>query len=219
VRPDNLQQGNVEMFRSIIRAFAGALALAAVGTTAVSQTALGQAVATFGSGCFWCTEADFDKVAGVLDTTSGFMGGTLPNPSYDMVVTGRTGYVEVLRVTYDPAKVSYKQLLDVYWRNVDPVDAQGQFCDKGSHYRPVIFAHSPEQKKLAQESKEAAAKTLAAKFRFPVVVSIEDAKPFYPAEAYHQDFYKKNANHYNRYRIGCGRDARLKQIWGQLATN
>lgn len=211
------------MFRSLLRALGGALALAALATAAISQIAPGQApgqaVATFGSGCFWCTESDFDKVPGVLDTTSGFMGGTLPNPSYDMVVTGRTGYVEVVRVTYDPTKVSYKQLLDVYWRNVDPFDASGQFCDKGSHYRPVIFSHSPEQRTLAQESKEAAAKTLAAKFKFPVVVSIEDAKPFYAAEAYHQDFYKKNPGHYGRYRIGCGRDARLKQIWGTPITN
>ena len=207
------------MIRSFIRALAGMVALAAVGTAAISQTAPGQAVATFGSGCFWCTESDFDKVSGVLDTTSGFMGGTLANPSYDMVTSGRTGHAEVVRVTYDPAKVSYKQLLDVYWRNVDPFDAQGQFCDKGSHYRPVIFAHTPEQKKLALESKDAAAKTLAARFKHPVVVAIEDAMPFTAAEAYHQDFYKKNPGHYGRYRLGCGRDARLKQIWGTPATN
>lgn len=207
------------MLQSILRLLAGVIAVLAAATAAISQTASGQAVATFGSGCFWCTESDFDKVAGVLDTTSGFMGGTLPNPSYDIVVSGKTGYVEVVRVTYDPNKVTYKQLLDVYWRNVDPFDANGQFCDKGSHYRPVIFTHSQEQRKLAQESKEAAAKTLAAKFKFPVVVSIEDAMPFWAAEAYHQDFYKKNPGHYNRYRIGCGRDARLKQIWGAPATN
>lgn len=207
------------MLQSVLRLLAGVIAVLAAATAAISQTASGQAVATFGSGCFWCTESDFDKVAGVLDTTSGFMGGTLPNPSYDIVVSGKTGYVEVVRVTYDPTKVTYKQLLDVYWRNVDPFDANGQFCDKGSHYRPVIFTHSQEQRKLAQESKEAAAKTLAAKFKFPVVVSIEDAMPFWAAEAYHQDFYKKNPGHYNRYRIGCGRDARLKQIWGAPATN
>jgi peptide-methionine (S)-S-oxide reductase len=207
------------MLHSLARVLAGALAIVAAATAAISQTSPGQAVATFGSGCFWCTESDFDKVPGVLDTTSGFMGGTLANPSYDMVVSGRTGYVEVVRITYDPAKVSYKQLLDVYWRNVDPFDAAGQFCDKGSHYRPVIFTHTPEQAKLAQDSKEAAARTLSARFKHPVVVSIENAMPFYAAEEYHQDFYKKNPGHYGRYRIGCGRDARLKQIWGPPATN
>lgn len=206
----------------MLRKILGALGIAAViasAVPAISQTPAGKTVATFGSGCFWCTESDFDKVAGVVATTSGFMGGTLPNPSYDMVVTGRTGHVEVVQVEYDPVRVSYKQLLEVYWRNVDPFDAQGQFCDKGSHYRPVIFAHGAEQKKLAEESKAEKAKELSAKFKFPVVVSIEDAKPFTAAEDYHQDFYKKNPGHYNRYRVGCGRDARLKQIWGAPATN
>ena len=206
----------------MIRTILGVLGLAAViasASIAVSQTSPGQAVATFGSGCFWCTESDFDKVPGVVSTTSGFMGGTLPNPSYDMVVTGRTGHVEVVQVAYDPAKVSYQQLLEVYWRNVDPFDASGQFCDKGSHYRPVIFAHTPEQQQLADESKVAKAKELSARFKFPVVVSIEDSKPFTAAEAYHQDFYKKNPAHYTRYRIGCGRDARLQQIWGKPMTN
>ena len=206
------------MLRRLLSAF-GLAALIAGSTVAISQTAPSAAVATFGSGCFWCTESDFDKVAGVVDTTSGFMGGTLANPSYDMVVSGRTGHVEVVRVTYDPSKVTYQRLLDVYWRNVDPFDAAGQFCDKGSHYRPVIFAHTPEQKKLADVSKAAIAKELAAKFKFPVVVSIEEAMPFTAAEAYHQDFYKKNPGHYNRYRTGCGRDARLEKIWGKPVTN
>lgn len=205
----------------MLRKFLGLLGLfgiLAASVPATSQTQ-GTAVATFGSGCFWCTESDFDKVSGVLSTTSGFMGGTLPNPSYDMVVTGQTGHVEVVQVTYDPAKVTYGQLLEVYWRNVDPFDARGQFCDKGSHYRPVIFVHGAEQKKLAEESKAAKAKELSARFKFPVVVSIEDDKPFTAAEEYHQDFYKKNPGHYTRYRIGCGRDARLKQIWGAPPTN
>ncbi len=206
------------MLRSLLAAL-GLAAVIAGALPAVSQTKQEQAVATFGSGCFWCTESDFDKVAGVVSTTSGFMGGTLPNPSYDMVVTGRTGHVEVVQVAYDPAKVSYKQLLDVYWRNVDPFDAAGQFCDKGSHYRPVIFAHGAEQKRLADESKTEKAKELAQRFKLPVVVSIEDAKPFTAAEEYHQDFYKKNPSHYQRYRLGCGRDARLRQIWGAPATN
>ncbi len=196
----------------------GLFGILAAAVPALSQTQ-GAAVATFGSGCFWCTESDFDKVPGVLSTTSGYMGGTLPNPSYEMVTTGKTGHVEVVQVAYDPAKVSFQQLLEVYWRNVDPFDARGQFCDKGSHYRPVIFAHGAEQKMLAEESKVAKAKELSARFKFPVVVSIEAAMPFTAAEAYHQDFYKKNPAHYTRYRIGCGRDARLKQIWGAPATN
>lgn len=203
------------------RTFFAALGMAAV--TAASLGALAQssatAVATFGSGCFWCTESDFDKVPGVISTVSGYTGGTTANPTYESVSSGRSGHVEVVQVTFDPAKVSYKQLLDVYWRNVDPFDANGQFCDKGSQYRPVIFTHGPEQKKFAEESKAQAAKELSAKFKFPVVVSIEDAKPFTPAEDYHQDFYKKNPTRYSIYRTGCGRDARLKQIWGAPATN
>ncbi len=206
------------LFRSLFAVFGLAAIMLGVGP-ATSQSQGKTAVAVFGSGCFWCTESDFDKVPGVVSTTSGFMGGTVPNPSYDMVTSGRTGHVEVVQVAYDPDKVSYKQLLDVYWRNVDPFDAKGQFCDKGSHYRPVIFAFGAEQKKLAEESKAEKAKELAAKFKFPVVVSIEDAKTFTAAEDYHQDFYKKNPGHYGRYRIGCGRDARLKQIWGAPATN
>jgi methionine-S-sulfoxide reductase len=205
------------MLRKLLAAL-GLAALVAGVMPAVSQTG-GQAVATFGSGCFWCTESDFDKVPGVLSTTSGFMGGSVPNPTYDMVVTGRTGHVEVVQVAYDPVKVSYRQLLEVYWRNVDPFDGSGQFCDKGSHYRPVIFAHGAEQKQLAEASKADKARELSARFKLPVAVSIEDAKPFTAAEEYHQDFYKKNPAHYQRYRIGCGRDARLRQIWGAPATN
>lgn len=194
-----------------------AVVLAFVAQTVVAQQVSGQAVATFGSGCFWCTESDFDKVAGVISTTSGYMGGKLEKPSYEMVTSGKTGHYEVLQVAYDPAKISYAKLLEVYWRNVDPFDAYGQFCDKGSHYRPVIFAHSPEQKKLADDSKAEKAKELAAKFKFPVVVAINDAMAFTAAEEYHQDFYKKNPGHYSRYRLGCGRDARLEQIWGKSA--
>ena len=205
------------MLRPLARA-AIALALIASATIAVSQDKPAQAVATFGSGCFWCTESDFDKVPGVVSTTSGFMGGKLEKPSYDMVTSGKTGHVEVVQVVYDPARVSYAQLLEVYWRNVDPFDAAGQFCDKGSHYRPVIFAHGAEQKSLALDSKEAKAKELAGRFKLPVVVAIEDAMAFWPAEDYHQDFYKKNPGHYTRYRIGCGRDFRLEQIWGKTTA-
>ncbi len=177
----------------------------------------GQAVATFGSGCFWCTESDFDKVPGVISTVSGYMGGKSQKPSYEEVSTGRSGHVEVVQVTYDPAKVTYQVLLEKYWHTTDPFDGSGQFCDKGTQYRPVIFTHSPEQHKAAEASKDAAAKELAAKFKLPIAVKIEQAAQFWPAEEYHQDFYKKNPAHYNRYRLGCGRDFRLEQIWGKLA--
>lgn len=206
------------MLRRTFIAAMGIAAVAAASFGAMAQSSA-TAVATFGSGCFWCTESDFDKVPGVVSTVSGYTGGTTANPTYEAVSSGRTGHVEVVQVTFDPAKVTYKQLLDVYWRNVDPFDANGQFCDKGSHYRPVIFTHSAEQKKLAEESKAKAAADLSQKFKFPVVVSIEDAKQFTPAEDYHQDFYKKNPTRYSLYRTGCGRDARLKQIWGAPATN
>lgn len=206
------------MLRRTLLALCAAAALTTAATSFVAAQS-GKAVAVFGSGCFWCTESDFDKVAGVLETTSGFMGGTLANPAYETVTSGRTGHVEVVQVTYDPSKVTYKQLLEVYWRNVDPFDAAGQFCDKGSHYRPVIFTAGEDQRREAEASKAQAAMDLAARFKQPVVVSIEPAKQFWPAEAYHQDFYKKNPAHYNRYRIGCGRDARLRQIWGAPSTN
>jgi peptide-methionine (S)-S-oxide reductase len=203
--------------RSFIAAFAATAILAAL--PASSQTGSGTGVATFGSGCFWCTESDFDKVAGVISTTSGYTGGSTPNPTYQAISTGRTGHAEVVRIVFDPAKVTYQQLLDVYWRNVDPFDGRGQFCDKGSQYRPVIYVHDAEQKKLAEDSKAQKAKELAERFKFPIAVTIEDAKPFTAAEEYHQDFHKKNPSRYSIYRTGCGRDARLRQIWGAPATN
>jgi len=175
------------------------------------------AVATFGSGCFWCTESDFDKVEGVVKTISGYMGGLTRNPTYSQVSTGRTGHAEVVQITYDPAKVSYEKLLDVYWMNTDPLDASGQFCDKGSQYRPVIFTHTEEQKRLAEASKQALIDSK--RFKQPIVVEIKPATDFTAAEDYHQDFYKKSAFHYKRYRIGCGRDARLQALWGKSPTN
>jgi peptide-methionine (S)-S-oxide reductase len=197
----------------------GALGAVALFTQAVLAEEAGQglSVATFGSGCFWCTESDFDKVDGVAKTISGYMGGLVKNPTYAQVSTGRTGHAEVVQVSYDPAKVSYEKLLDVYWKNVDPLDASGQFCDKGSQYRPVIFTHSDEQKKLADASKQALVD--AKRFKQPIVVEIKPATDFTPAEDYHQDFYKKNPGHYSRYRVGCGRDARHEQLWGKPATN
>jgi peptide-methionine (S)-S-oxide reductase len=193
----------------------GAAAPSQAQTEAAKAPPAGLAVAIFASGCFWCTESDFDKVAGVVSTTSGYTGGQKANPTYYEVGNGRTGHTEGVRIVYDPNKVTYQKLLDVYWRNVDPFDARGQFCDKGSQYRPEIFVHDAEQKQLAEASKTAVEK----KLKRPVVVKITPASTFYVAEDYHQDYYKKNPVRYKFYRYNCGRDARLEAIWGPPATN
>ena len=169
----------------------------------------GLAVATFASGCFWCTEADFDKVRGVISTTSGYTGGRVANPTYRQVSNGGTGHAEAVEIVFDPAVVTYEALLDHYWRNVDPFTADRQFCDRGDQYRPAIFVHNEAQRAAAEGSKAQHQKS----FRQPIVVAIADAGPFYRAEEYHQDYYKKNSAQYRFYRFGCGRDARLRQIW------
>jgi peptide-methionine (S)-S-oxide reductase len=180
--------------------------------TAAGPPPEGLAVATFGSGCFWCTESDFDQVPGVVKTISGYMGGMTLNPTYREVSTGKTGHVEVLQVTYDPKVVSYDKLLDQFWHTTDIVDGGGQFCDRGNQYRPAIFAHTDEQFQLATAGKEALDKS--GRFTAPVAVQISRTGEFTPAEDYHQDYYKNNALKYKIYRLGCGRDARLKQLWG-----
>lgn len=167
--------------------------------------------AYFAGGCFWCIEADFDKVKGVISTTSGFMGGTVENPTYAEVSKGNTGHVETVKIVYDPAVVSYKQLLKVYWKNIDPTTDKGQFCDEGAQYRPIIFYDNETQKRLADESKE---KIIAEKKVQPVLVEIRPATPFYRADKYHQGFYKKYPLRYKFYRFRCGRDKRLKELWG-----
>lgn len=171
------------------------------------------AVATFAAGCFWCSEAAYDKVPGVITTISGFMGGHVENPTYRQVSHGGTGHAEVVQVTYDPAKVSYEQLLDVFWHNVDPVDGGGQFCDRGDQYRAEIFAHTPEQKRLAEASKKKLEDS--ALFKQPIAVAVTDASAFTAAEDYHQNFHVKSPVHYWSYRIGCGRDRRLEAVWGK----
>jgi peptide-methionine (S)-S-oxide reductase len=168
----------------------------------------GLAVATFAAGCFWCTEADFDKVTGVVSTTSGYTGGTVASPAYRQVTSGQTGHAEAVRIVFDPAVVSYEALLDHYWKNVDPFVANRQFCDSGSQYRPEIFFHDEAQQRAAEASKAQVQKT----FREPVVVAITAAEPFYRAEEYHQDYYVKNSAQYRFYRFGCGRDRRLEEI-------
>lgn len=173
------------------------------------------AVATFAGGCFWCMEPPYDKLPGVLKTTSGYMGGRTANPTYEQVSSGSTGHAEVVQVTYDPAKVSYEKLLEVFWVNVDPTVKDRQFCDSGSQYRTAIFFHDDAQRRAAEASKAALEKTKP--FKEPLVTEIAMAGAFTAAEDYHQDYYVKNPVRYNLYRSGCGRDARLKQLWGAKA--
>ena len=170
------------------------------------------ALATFAGGCFWCVEADFDKVPGVISTTSGYTGGKVDNPTYDQVSAGSTGHTEAVEIAFDPAKVSYQKLLDVFWRNHDPLAKDRQFCDRGDQYRPAIFYHDEEQRKLAEASKKAVQEKFA-----PRVVQTEIVKAgtFYKAEDYHQDYYEKNPVRYKFYRYNCGRDQRLEELWGK----
>lgn len=170
------------------------------------------AVAIFAAGCFWCVQRDFDKVEGVISTTTGYIGGSTPNPTYDDLALGDTGHAEAVRIAFDPARVSYRELIDYYWRHTDIVDGNGQFCDRGSQYRPAIFTTSPEQQMIAEESKASLQKSN--RFKRRIAVEITPAKTFTPAEDEHQSFYKKNPIHYWFYRYGCGRDARLEQLWG-----
>ncbi len=175
----------------------------------------GLAVATFAGGCFWCMEPAFDKIDGVFDTTSGYTGGTKKNPTYEEVSSGGTGHAESLQVRYDPKKVTYAKLLDVFWHNVDPVTPNAQFCDHGTQYRSAIFFHDEEQHQAAEASKQAL--EAAGKLPGKIVTQIVPAATFWPAEEYHQDYYQKNPLRYNYYRQGCGRDRRLKVLWGDEA--
>jgi peptide-methionine (S)-S-oxide reductase len=172
------------------------------------------ATATFAAGCFWCVESDFDKLPGVVSTTSGYIGGTLKNPSYEQVSRGGTGHAEAVEIAYDPSKVTYEQLLDHFWKNVDPLTPNRQFCDVGDQYRPAIFFHDESQRRAAEESKA----RVQQRFKPPVVVQIVPASTFYRAENYHQDYYKKNPLQYKYYRWGCGRDGRLEELWGKKTS-
>ena len=167
-------------------------------------------VAVFAGGCFWCVEADFDKVAGVRSTTSGYTGGSLSNPTYQQVSSGGTGHVEAVRVEFDPSVVTYDALLDHFWKSVDPFNGRGQFCDTGEQYRPVIFTSTAAQQARAEASRQA----VQARFKERIAVEIAPAGPFYTAESYHQDYYQKNPVRYRFYRWNCGRDNRLARIWG-----
>ena len=188
-----------------------AWALASSGSHAQTQTSR-EAVAIVAGGCFWCVEADFDKVDGVLSTTSGYIGGMVQNPTYKQVSDGKTGHTEAVRIVYDPSKVSYERLLDVFWRNHDPLVKNRQFCDSGPQYRAGIFYLNDEQKRLAEASKQKLEKDK--RFPGPIVTEVTKATQFFDAEDYHQDYYTKNPIRYKYYRFNCGRDARLKELWG-----
>ena len=169
--------------------------------------------ATFAGGCFWCMEEAFEKVPGVIATVSGYTGGHVKNPTYEQVTTGRTGHAEAVQVEYDPAKVSYARLLEAFWRNIDPTQKDGQFCDHGSSYRSAIFFHDEEQRSLAEASRAALMKNKP--FKGEIVTEITKAAEFYAAEGYHQDYYRKKPARYKFYKSGCGREARLQQLWGK----
>ncbi len=173
----------------------------------------GLAKATFAGGCFWCMEHPFDELKGVKSTTSGYTGGQLKNPTYRQVSSGGTGHTEAVEIIYDPKELSYQDLLKVFWRNVDPLTPNRQFCDSGSQYRTGIFYHNEKQKRLAEESKNALEES--GRFSQPIVTEITAVTEFYPAEDYHQDYYEKNPIRYAIYRYSCGRDRRLKELWGE----
>jgi peptide-methionine (S)-S-oxide reductase len=199
-----------------MKALAFALALATVGavaqTRATGPAPAGSAKATFAGGCFWCVEADFDKVPGVQSTVSGYIGGKVPNPTYEQVSTKDTGHAEAVEIVYDPKVVSYEQLVEYFWRTIDPTTRDRQFCDAGSPYRTAIFVHDATQLAAAKASLGKLEKSKP--FKEPIVTEIALAGPFYAAEDYHQDYYKKNPVRYKYYRTSCGRDERLRQLWG-----
>jgi peptide-methionine (S)-S-oxide reductase len=201
------------MLMSLIAAlaFAGVAAAQTMPQAPAKETPH-RAVAIFAGGCFWCMESDFDKVPGVLETISGYSGGHVANPTYEEVSSGTTGHAESEKVVYDPSKVSYQQLLTYYWHHIDPTVKDRQFCDVGNQYRTVIFVANDEERKLAEASK----KKVEAELKVPIYTEIVNAGPFYKAEEYHQDFYMKNPVKYKFYRWNCGRDQRVKQIWGAI---
>jgi len=195
------------------KVFTAMFALLCVFNVAIAAAATEKA--TFAGGCFWCMEAPFDRLDGVVSVTSGYTGGQKKNPTYEQVSAGGTGHAEAVQVIYDPRKISYARLLEVFWHNIDPTVRDRQFCDSGNQYRSAIFYHGDEQRRAAIKSKDDLEKTKP--FREPIVTEITAASEFYPAEEYHQHYYKKNPLRYKYYRNGCGRDKRLKELWGSAA--
>ena len=187
----------------------GLLFLLTLGGALEAETA----TATFAGGCFWCMQEPFDELPGVSRTVVGFSGGRTVNPSYKEVTNGGTGHFEAVQVDYDPAVVSYKRLLDIFWRNIDPLDSSGQFCDRGNSYRTAIFVHNNQQRQAAMSSLQELDRS--GRFAEPVVTEIIDYSAFYPAEEYHQKYYRTNASRYKVYRYLCGRDTRLQELWGR----
>ena len=189
------------------------ISMASISTSARAADATETAI--FAGGCFWCVESDFDHVPGVLETISGYIGGTMPDPTYKIVSAGGSGYYESVKITFDPAKISYSQLLDIFWRSVDPTDDGGQFCDRGASYKTAVFTTSTAQQEVAEASKAALASS--GLLKAPIVTRIVPATTFYPAEDYHQDYYNKNPVRYKFYRYSCGRDAKIESLWGAEA--
>jgi peptide-methionine (S)-S-oxide reductase len=202
------RQFNTRPLRIALMVIAAAL-VAAPGGSTDSETAY----ATFAAGCFWCIEADLEKVEGVLSVISGYTGGTVANPTYKQVSAGTTGHTEAVRVVFDPRVISYQELLAIFWRNIDPTESDRQFCDVGEQYRAGIFYHDEGQREAAERSRAMLEQTKP--FTNPIVTEITAATAFYPAEASHQDYYKKNPIRYSYYRKSCGRDHRLEEIWGE----
>ena len=197
-------------------ALAGALVVGFIVTagadTGTDSTSVRTEKATFAGGCFWCMEPPYDKLDGVISTTSGYTGGHVKNPSYKQVSAGGSGHAEVVQIVYDPAKIGYEALLEVFWKNIDPTTPDRQFCDRGSQYRSAIYYHDESQRRLAEKSKEILEQSKP--FDDPIVTEITAASQFYPAEDYHQDYYQKNPLRYKYYRYSCGRDKRLEELWG-----
>ena len=200
------------MWRMMAITLAVAAALGPASASAAAGAG-GLATATFAGGCFWCMEPPFDELDRVTSTTSDYTGRHKVNPTYEEVSAGTTGHAEAVQVVYDPARITYERLLEVFWRNIDPTTPDAQFCDHGSQYRSAVFYHDPEQRRLAEESKRAL--EAAGRLKARIVTEIVPAGAFYPAEEYHQDYYKKNPIRYKLYRLGCGRDQRLSELWGK----
>jgi peptide-methionine (S)-S-oxide reductase len=212
-----MRRGLLPLLGAAAIAFGGSLSGAQQSPAPAAAASGEQALAVFAGGCFWCMEPPFDRLDGVLSTISGYTGGSKADPTYHEVSGGSTGHTEAVQIAYDPAKVSYQELLDVFWHNVDPLDAGGQFCDRGSQYRTAIFAENAEQRRLAEASKEALAES--GRFEQPIATEIVDASTFYPAEDYHQNYYMTNPVRYKFYRWNCGRDQRLTQLWGEAPSH
>jgi len=213
--PSTLTENDIMNLSRLTRCFSLLfLVCAAANINAASDTeGIPHETAIFAGGCFWCMEPPFDKLDGVISTTSGYTGGNKENPTYKEVSRGGTGHTEAIQIVYDPARISYEALLDVFWHNIDPTSANGQFCDWGSQYRSEIFYQGTEQEKLAKQSKAALVELKP--FAAPVVTGVTQASMFYPAEDYHQDYYQKNPVRYKYYRYSCGRDKRLEELWGE----